>query len=460
MFIDQFEDIWLIDFEFRVDDGGLPLVICLVAREFLKGQELRVWGDELCCMTHPPFSIGKDVLIVTYYASAEMGCFLELGWSMPENILDLYAEFRNQTNGLYPAHGNGLLGALAWYGLDAMEGLEKERMRALVMRGGDYTTEERQAILDYCYSDVHALAKLLSKMKGCVTPHAFLRGRFMVAAARMEGYGIPIDVPAFKRIKENWTSIQEALITETDLHYGIYEGRTFKRDRFEAWLIRKNIPWPTLESGQMALDDDTFRQMAKVYPEVAPLKELRGVLSQMRLSNLTIGPDGRNRCLLSAFSARTGRNQPSNTKFIFGPAVWLRSLIKPRSGTVLVYIDWSQQEFGIAAALSHDEAMQQGYLSGDPYLEFARMAKAVPADATKASHPSERELFKATALAVQYGMGEQGLARRLNVPLYEAKELLKKHKSVFQRFWTWSDGAVDFACLLNRIYTVFGGNSV
>ena len=97
--------------------------------------------------------------------------------------------------------------------------------------------------------------------------------------------------------------------------------------------------------------------MARAYPIVAPLRELRYALSQMRLSDLAVGRDGRNRTLLSAFRARTGRNQPSNTKFIFGPSVWLRGLIQPPPGYGIAYIDWAQQEFGIAAALSRDPLM-------------------------------------------------------------------------------------------------------
>src|SRR5438552_8491010 len=114
----------------------------------------------------------------------------------------------------------------------------------------------------------------------------------------------------------------------------------------------------------------------------------------MRLSDLAVGHDGRNRTLLSAFRARTGRNQPSNTRFIFGPSVWLRGLIKPPPGYGLAYIDWSQQEFGIAAALSGDPMMLAAYESGDPYLAFAKQAGAVPSDATKESHSETRELFK------------------------------------------------------------------
>ncbi len=98
----------------------------------------------------------------------------------------------------------------------------------------------------------------------------------------------------------------------------------------------------------------------------------------MRLADLAVGADGRNRCLLSPFQSRTGRNQPSNSRFIFGPSAWLRSLIKPDDGRAVAYIDWSQQEFGIAAAFSGDANMLVAYRSGDPYLAFAKQAGPFP----------------------------------------------------------------------------------
>src|SRR6202011_1464999 len=147
---------------------------------------------------------------------------------------------------------------------------------------------------------------------------------------------------------------------------------------------------------------DTFREMARAYPAVAPLRELRHALSDLRLGDLAVGKDGRNRTLLSAFRAKSGRNQPSNTKSIFGPSVWLRGLIKPPPGYGVAYIDWAQQEFGIAAALSGDPLMKEAYRSGDPYLAFAKQAGAAPPDATKYSHKSVRDQFKACLLAVQY----------------------------------------------------------
>lgn len=123
--------------------------------------------------------------------------------------------------------------------------------------------------------------------------------------------------------------------------------------------------------------------MAETYLAVAPLRELRKTLTVIEKESLAVGADGRNRCLLSAFRAKTGRNQPSNSKFIFGLPTWMRALIKPAKGRAIAYIDWEQQEFGIAAKLSGDAAMQAAYRSGDPYLAFVQQAGAVQANATK-----------------------------------------------------------------------------
>ena len=122
----------------------------------------------------------------------------------------------------------------------------------------------------------------------------------------------------------------------------------------------------------------------------------------------------------------------------------------------LAYVDWSQQEFGIAAALSGDVAMMTAYRSGDPYLAFAKQAGAVPEDATKQTHESAREQFKACVLAVQYGMGEARLAVRINQPVARARQLLELHRRTYKRFWQWSDSAVDEAVLGGRLWAGFG----
>jgi DNA polymerase I len=169
-----------------------------------------------------------------------------------------------------------------------------------------------------------------------------------------------------------------------------------------------------------------------------------------------VGSDGRNRCPLRPFATKTGRNAPSTTKFIFGPAVWLRGLIRPEPGTALAYVDYEQQEFGIAAALSGDPAMMEAYQSGDPYLAFAKQAGAVPADATKDTHRAERDSFKSCALGVQYGMGAKSLACRLGVPVSEARDLLRLHRATFPTYWRWLKKVGQQARRDGRLTAAFG----
>ena len=454
--LDRFQEIWVVDFEFGAPPGAHPTPVCMVAAELRSDRRLMLWQSDLTTLAKPPFDTGPHTLIVAYYASADLGCFRALGWGRPANVLDLYAEFRCMTNGLATPSGSGLLGALVAFGLDSMTAAEKDANRDLVIRGGPYTEEERERILRYCAADVDATLQLLLKMEHSLQPQALLRGRYMAAAASMEWCGVPIDTGTLGLLRARWPAIQDELIRRVDAGYGVYEGRTFKVNRFARWLHEHGLQWPILESGHLGLDDDTFRAMSKSHPELQSLHELRVSLSKMRLLDLSVGPDGRNRTLLSAYGSRSSRNQPSNTKFSFGPATWLRGLIQPAPGTAVAYVDYSQQEFGIGAALSGDAAMQQAYLDGDPYLGFAKAAKAVPPDATKRTHPLIREKFKVTTLGVQYGMSEFGLASQLGVSLMEARDLLRLHRAAFPQYWKWNDAAADFAMLNGRIHTVFG----
>ena len=606
-----FSTITLVDFEFRQPDGHLPEPHCMVAMDYHTGAVKRIWADELARMPAAPFPTDAESLVVAFYASAEWSCFQQLGWGLPVNILDLFTEFRCLTNGKSIPCGSGLLGALAYYGLDAMAGAAKDALRDLAIRGGPFTERERLDLLDYCEADVQALAQLLPKMLPSIDwPRALLRGRYTSAVGRMEREGVPIDVDTLERLRANWEPISARLIEAVDADYGVYvptgrsinpdstlgaailetaaeygvdpyhltdavdevwraesEARSNRRDALkvarqqtgltsnriarwerkgndfstwpgfdttsrqlaselpglglghgfeegtgfddtdyssrlwsmlrepveppppkhdpaildraavrvasgDAWastgaksfnsrkwaeyLAAHGIPWPHLETGALDLSDDTFRQMARSYPEVAPIRELRHTLSQLRLNDLAVGSDGRNRCLLSMFRARSGRNQPSNSRFIFGPSAWLRALIQPEQGRAIAYVDWSQQEFGIAGCLSGDAAMVEAYTSGDPYLTFAKQAGAVPSDGTKETHGKERDLFKTCALGVQYGMQAASLSDRIGEPECVGRELLRLHRETYPEFWAWSQSAVDHAMLHGWLQTVFG----
>lgn len=441
--------VWSVDFEFATDSDLNPVPICMVAREVNSGELVRIW-----LWDNPPADCPLDLegaLYVAFNASAEMGCHQVLKWQKPPHILDLYAEFCAEKAGK-TAQRKRLLDACRSYGIATIADEEKKDMRDLCIRGGPYTDEEKVAILDYCQSDVDVTAALLLRMWMTIDlRNALWRGDYGWAVAATERAGIPIDMERYKFLTSVWDEIKADLIQTVDASYGVYNGEIFKQDKFAAWVHAQGITWPRREDGKLCLKERTFSDLAKQHPVVRPLHELRKTLSGLRIADLPIGKDGRNRHSVMPYGAKTGRNQPKGREFIFSGAKWLRFLIKSESGRSIAYIDWSAQEFGIAAYLSGDGNMIASYCEPDPHIAFARFAGAVPDGATKESHPAERKAYKVANLGILMGMGATGLTSRLGGDSYRAVSILGDHRKVYPTYWQWSEDNVNFYLLKNTL---------
>lgn len=67
----------------------------------------------------------------------------------------------------------------------------------------------------------------------------------MVAAAHIEGAGIPTDTEALTRLGQHWDGVRLNLIRQVNTDYGgIFDGLTLKVDRWERWLEDQRIPCP------------------------------------------------------------------------------------------------------------------------------------------------------------------------------------------------------------------------
>jgi DNA polymerase I len=439
MILEKFREIWCVDFEFRQPPGEPPDPLCVVATEIKSNRWVRLFRDRIPGVA--PYSLGNDSLFVAFAAAADLGCHITLGWDLPCHVVDLFAEFRNRTNFIDKADQRAnLLSALAHFRIPHITGAEKTTMRNLVLRGGVYSPDEKTSLLKYCESDVAPLCELFRRLiETADIPQVLERGRYARAVAMMEAAGVPIDTETLGDLRRKWINIHLELISRVDRDFHVFDGTHFRFEMFEAWLKRRGIEWPRTPKGRLSVEADTFRSMSATYPELHPLRELRATLSSMKLESLSVGSDGRNRVSLKPFASLGGRNQPSTSSFIFGPATWIRYLIKPKRGYSVAYIDYAQQEFAVAAVLSGDSNMQEAYLSSDPYLEFAKQAGAVPPGATKKTHGAIRDQFKACALAVMYGMGPKSLSLRIGRSENEAKKLIDKHQRTYPNFWAWID---------------------
>jgi DNA polymerase family A len=441
--LSDFEQVIFADFEFIAKPGERPDVVCLAWH--VAGQTYRLWRDQLS--DRPPYRTDDKVLFICFVGNAELGCHLAEGWPLPANILDLSAEFRCITNGRTVPAGKGLLGALAYYGFDSVGSKQKDAMRDRIMKGWPFSDEEREEILRYCASDVDAMVRMLPKMLPDIELDVALhRGEFVAASARMEHRGVPIDMEIFPHLadKQAWRHVRDAMVPAIDAQYSVYVTGAdgdwhFNAEKFEAYLEREGIVgWPRTDTGKLSMKRKTFEDMTKGHPQLESLRQLRHTRDKMRKIKLAVGADGRNRTVLWPFKSKSSRTQPKASQWIFSPAVWMRSLIKPAPGRAIAYVDWSAIEFGIAASLSNDPVMLEFYRTGDPYLSFCKRVGKAPATASKKTHGPLRDRYKTGLLSIQYGVQAETLAARLGISTFEAHEMIMQHKELFAVYWRWT----------------------
>lgn len=471
-----FRHAWVIDSEYRQPWGERPTPHCIVAYCIITGEWIRYWcGDGIWAPW--PFARDGSALFIAFAADAEIGCFLQLGQPIPPYILDLFPEFLRMRNGRpRERYKDGLIDALAYFGEAAMGADEKDALRQLAIRGGPFTPQEPCILLNYCAVDVDATLRLLRHMwRAAQLDHpkifkqALWRGRYMGAVAVMRAIGVPLDMPLLRRFADHFLShgneLSEALIARLGARYNCYDGRTFKVRLFRDYLARQGLLslWPRIEdTGALSLAKEHFSEMAKLFPQLAPLHELRQTLKQLSRIDLEIGQDGRNRVYLAPFRTKTSRNAPSTSRFIFGLPKAFRNLIRAPLGYGLAHHDWASQEMAVAAAIYHDDALWEACADGDPYLAFGKKIGRIAPDVTTEQAKDDialnalRQAFKGMTLGILYGMSAFGLARRLQISEDEAATLIRQHRRLYPAFWKGADRSVDAAMMGEPLTTRLG----
>jgi DNA polymerase family A len=468
-----FEEIWVADTEYYPGpgyanggrDGDAVTPLSIVAIELRSSRVVRQWHGEFSAAA--PYRLDGGALFVGFMNTAEFGFHLALGWGKPAASLDLYIEHRHHTNnGAAKAadRGNGfysLAGALQYYRESGIDTAHKTDMRERILAGPPFTSDERARILEYNEGDTRATARLLHHIAPTIRslPHAIARSDFAWLTAQQERRGVPVSLSRLEPIKAQWGAIRTDMAIEKDRDYGCYEiakGEPhWRRQRFADYVKRNRMAWPTHSNGSLDEREQTFRDMTGRYPQVETLRELRYSLSKLRLNSLAIGSDGRNRTLLGPYGTKTGRNAPSTTRFIFGPAKWMRFMIGPPPGRVLVHRDYMQQEVRIAAVLSRDSELLAA-CEDDVYLGIAGQLGFVRESMSTTELGNVRTLFKTVVLGVQYGLGPRSLALRTGISMYEACEILARLRARFHAFESYVQRVTDHAGITLGVSTVLG----
>jgi hypothetical protein len=475
----HFQSVVVVDFEYEVEDGELPDVLCMVAYvldERLRHiRTVRIWRGEFSAGLQ--FDTGPNSLLVAYAAWAELTCFMVLGLPLPSHVFDLHTAYLAASNILLPHNPHeirnkprkGLSDACRAYGIDGWETIDKATI-AKDIGEGRWERYGRDRVLHYCEEDVAAATRLLRRqIRGYAkfTPVDVKRvlhwsnysGKVI---AQIQARGMPVDRALWNLVQENPEAVIENLRRQFDPSYGgacpIFSADgAWAYDRFERWLISIGVTaWPRLSSGALDISSDAFRIMSHV-PGVAGIHALRDSLRVVAGAKLPIGRDNRNRPSLFPFGTATGRN--AHRRSLFNVHAGMRSFMVFPPDRIGLYLDWRTQEIGVVAALSGDQALMRAYSSGDVYHAFARSAgltQDLDHRHWKAHNHEERQRMKRLQLAIIYGMGVPTLARGLDRHPLVASDLIERHRRAYPRFWEWREQEFHSAMLARRMESVFG----
>ena len=373
----------------------------------------------------------------------------------------------------------------------------KDSMRNRILAGGPFGEEEKQAILDYCMSDVkylppaarimqHEIMRLSNnKDVDLYLKRAFVKGEWATRLAIVEEEGIPVNVDWLKNVGRNFNHVRDGLISTLVAEvYPFYafdnKKKTWveKRDLFAKFVTDKGLAktWPKTAAGAYSTSKETLEDNEDIY-EIKEYRRVREALGQIRAfreadrfvdvvpvdsgeddSPVTdgkeniferIGTDSRLRCYFNPYGTQTSRNAPAARNFILAMSAWLRSCIQPPEGYAVTGVDYSSEEFLIAACEAKDRAMEAAYDSGDVYIGFGVQSGTLPKGATKKSHPKERDELKGVVLGMQFSLGVKRLHRKLThdtgVDKGEdhARKLATLHRTTFGQYWEFNDSTVS-----------------
>jgi DNA polymerase I-like protein with 3'-5' exonuclease and polymerase domains len=424
----------------EVESAFVPVVFCAV--DTTTGERYPFWGRD------PNLAAFIDAhrgdLFLAHNLIAEAKYLIRLGITPPACWFDTMLARRYVSNAEVVKSYN-LLDTLIELGEPYGYAKEKEDLAERIGRleFDPDDPAERQLIVSYCFEDCVAAARLHRRLAGRV-PDVWMRyaAEFSLALAHMEMRGIAVDMPRYRRLLEQREEVVERVTSDVNAVYPVFVNGQLSRRRFLAWCAANKVAWPVTVSPRTGqkyhpFDKETFGRMKHRHAFIEKVHEANKTVKQLNdRKGLIVDPgNGRHYFTNIPFGAASGRNTFKG--FLLSAPKWMRFLIVPTDGHVLVSADVVAEEIMIAAHLSGDANMVSGYDSGDPHWAFAVRAGMVPPGASKEGHEDVRAKAKSANFGVGYGQSARSLSESKGILLPEAVTLIQKHQQAHPDYWAW-----------------------
>jgi DNA polymerase-1 len=286
-----------------------------------------------------------------------------------------------------------------------------------------------------------------------------------LALARMEHYGIAIDVKKlealFERLSEEVASVAKDAYKIIGREINLASPKQLQTVIFDELGMTGTKQLKTGYSTNAAALNELFEQTE--HPFLAKLLEHREITKIRQIVETTlkaVGSDGRIHTNYVQTGTSTGRLSSENPNLQNIPIRSERgreirdAFIAGTEYETLLSADYSQIEMRIMAHLSADEGIIEAFKTGEDLHRFvgARIFGVEPNEVDSAM----RGKVKAMSYGLVYGLSEYGLAKQLRISNAEAKQLMADYFARFGGVKRYLASVVDEAKKLGFTATTFG----
>lgn len=338
---------------------------------------------------------------------------------------------------------------------------------------GSMQDVELETIAEYAAEDTdvtlqlyHILSKELEK-KNLKSVFDNIEIPLIEVLSDMEQEGVCIDVPFLnaysKELEQQILEAQEKLFESSGTRFNISSPQQVGKVLFEV-LKLSDKPKKT-KTGQYQTDEETLLSLQGKHPAIDYILQFR-TLQKLKSTYIDALPTmvnkitGRVHTSFNQAVAATGRLSSNNPNLQNIPIRTdlgreIRKAFIPSSeDRVLLSSDYSQIELRIIAHISQDAGMIEAFKQGiDIHTATAAKVWGVPLESVD---KEMRRKAKTVNFGIIYGISAFGLSQRVQIPRYEAKEIIDNYFEQFPGIKKYMDSAIASAREKGYVETITG----
>ncbi|MEN9919132.1 MAG: polymerase [Bacteroidota bacterium] len=284
--------------------------------------------------------------------------------------------------------------------------------------------------------------------------------------ADMENAGVKLDTKALKESSDNLTkvlvNIEKEIFELANQEFNINSAKQVGEVLFDRLKIVEKAK--KTKTGQYTTSEETLESLKDTHPIVTKILEYRGLKKLLStyidaLPQLISPLDGKIHTSYNQTVTSTGRLSSTNPNLQNIPirdeqGKEIRKAFIVDDEHIFFSADYSQIELRIMAHLSQDPNMIEAFNSNQD-IHAATAAKIYKIPIEEVTSDMRRKA-KTANFGIIYGISVFGLAERLTIPRFEAKELIDGYFDTYPKVKEYMDESIKIAQEKGYVETISG----